>query len=60
MVYQSSRSLTDRIRDCMEHEADSKTYGHSEEELPSSEELLRSMLQYESNVRGSSFEVGKG
>ena len=44
----------------MEHEADSKTYGHSEEELPSSEELLRSMLQYESNVRGSSFEVGKG
>lgn len=35
----------------MEHEADSQIYGYSEEELPSLEQLLRSMLQYEPNAR---------
>ena len=48
---ESSRSLTNRLRDCMEHEDDSKTYGYSEGELRSLEELLRSMLQYEPNAR---------
>ena len=47
----NSTSFTDRLRECMEHDADSKTYGYSDEELRSLERLLRSMLQYEPKAR---------
>ena len=46
-----SRSLTDRLYDCMEHETHSETYGYSDEELRSLEHMLRLMLQYEPSAR---------
>lgn len=48
-----SRSLANRLRDCMEHEADSEVYGYSDVELRSLEKMLRSMLKYEPNDRVS-------
>lgn len=48
-----SRSLANRLRDCMEHEADSEIYGYSDVELWSLEKMLRSMLKYELNDRVS-------
>ena len=48
-----SRSLANRLRECMEHEADSEIYGYSDVELRSLEKMLRSMLKYEPNDRVS-------
>lgn len=46
-----SRSLTVRLRECMESESNSNTFGYGDAELQSLEKLLRSMLQYEPNNR---------
>ena len=47
----ASRSLTTRLRECMQNESRFKTFGHGDAELQSLEKLLCSMLQYEPNNR---------
>lgn len=44
-----SRSLTVRLRKCMESESSSNTFSYGDAEFQSLEKLLRSMLQYEPN-----------